>query len=210
MLALRSLAHSFVHFRLRSGSRLKRLKKLAISLFIIISLTAQVMNNLNVSQIPDNPDAPYPVRVAISLFNIGHWGIVNFAWRTGTNTYWRMASPVPKHDWWMMIAAHYSDGRVVELPLPDQTERTFWQHTFTDSRETEIHITMWPHPHLREAYGQHLCQTYPHPTTGEGAEFIRFTLYWQNILPQQEAERRGMHLDEIVRSMVAGEIECQL
>lgn len=184
-----------------------RFNKTAISLFIVLSLAAQMLRNLNAGYLPDDPGAPGAIRYAVWLLNYEQWGIRQYGWHTGLNGYWRMFSPVHHYNWRHVIQAVYPDGSLAALPLPNQTQRTFWQTYFVDFRETKMLLNMWSRPPMKAAYAEHLCRTYP--VRGRSPAFIRYELFWQGILTPEQAAQMGTHLDAAVQSAVIGEYACQ-
>lgn len=182
------------------------MRKALISVFIVISIATQVLQNLNVPYVRDDPQAPYAARVATWTMNQVHWGFETYGFYTGTNVYWRMFSPVHRYDWWWRIEGVMDQG-VRDLPSPSATGHQGAEAFFTDFRETKILLNLWPRPLMQAAYADYLCQG--EARAGRPLRSVRLEMYWRNILPPAEAAARGDHRDDHVSSTVMGEYPCR-
>ena len=166
------------------------MRRIAYSLAIVTVIAAQLTTNLNVGYFTGIQ--PGPLEPVAAAFNNVRWALALGTWNTGLNSYWRMFSPVHRTTWGYEITAVRADGRVELLPLPNQTERSAYQETVTDFRETKFLLNMWSRPPFRRAYAYHLCRS--HGGEGRGTT-IEFWLEWENILAQDEARATGTHRD---------------
>lgn len=87
------------------------------------------------------------------------------------------------------------------LPLPLQSDRSFWERALFDFKETKFHHTLYTRPTAREAYAHYLARQYPE-YEGVPISSITIDLSWQQILPREEAARRGTHLDSTITTQV--------
>ena len=102
---------------------LKRLKKALITLFIVVSLSTQALSNLRVGYLRPQADAGLIVRTTARVYNYARAGVAAFGIYTGTNTYWRLFSPINKVYWWHTAEALYPDGSVAWHGLYDHAAR---------------------------------------------------------------------------------------
>lgn len=207
MLTRKSTARSDPALSLKSGPRFRRVKRALITFFIVLSLSAQMLQNLRAAFLQPEADAPPIERTVARVYNNVRAGIAFFGIYTGTNTYWRLFSPINKAYWWHTITAHYPDGSDVTLHLPLQEDRTWWQELTVDNREVKINLNMWYQPAFMEAYAQHLCRTYPSPSGPP--TYIHFVRYFQNFLPPEQARKYGEVLDPNIQNTQPVTIQCR-
>src|SRR4029434_3309426 len=91
-----------------------------------------------------------------------------------------------RFNWWFEIQGVYANGKIVNLPLPLQSPRSFWQRTFFAIKEAKFLPTLSPSDDLRNRYAHYLCRQYP---TEDGApiQSIVFNLHHQMLLEPGEA-----------------------
>src|SRR5438309_3635287 len=140
-------------------------------------------------------------------FRLNEWYVQQYAHLTGLDNQWQMFGRQSRFNWWFVIKAVYAGPKIVNLPLPLQSERTFWQRIFFDFREAKYQLNLYPSPALREAYAHYLCRTYP---TQEGApiQSVIYELHFQMLLTPEEARRRGTHLAAQSYSQAPEEFKC--
>lgn len=180
-------------------------RKIALSAFITVCLVTQVLQNLAVGYPTAPADAPYPVRVATWVGASARWGFDTFGFWTGTNTFWRMFSPVHKYDWWWTVTALYPDGSARSLPSPSAAN-TAPAPFFIDFRETKLLLNLWNRPQMQAAYADHLCRQ--EAAAGRPPQRIRLDVTWRAIVAPDLAARTGSHSGPQVNTRTMGEFAC--
>lgn len=185
---------------------MSRGRKALVSAFVVLCLITQVLQNLAAGY-PSAPgdDAPYAKRLAVWAVSDVRWGFETFGFYTGTNTFWRMFSPVHRYDWWWTVTAVYSDGSSRLLPSPSD-EHTGATAFFTDFRETKLLLNLWTRPPMQGAYADHVCRQ--EAARGPSPREIQLDLVWRNIVPPEEATRTGSSADARVNRQTMGRFAC--
>ncbi len=182
-----------------------RVRKPVVSAFIAVCLITQILQNMAIGY-PVGPEtSPYPVRLAAWVVAEVRWGFDTFGFYTGTNTLWRMFSPVHKYEWSWAITAIYADGSMRALPSPSDPA-TDPAPFFVDFRETKLLLNLWTRPPMQAAYADHLCR---HETArGVAPQRVRLDLEWRAIVPPEVAASTGSHLADRTNSQAMGEFAC--
>lgn len=166
-------------------------KKWLISAFIVLNLLTPVYMALPAGL----PGAPAGV--------CGLIGLVDqiYANAVGLNNAWVLFAEIAHADFRLVIKAEYADGATVVLPLPRQSERTFWQRHLFDFKEMKIDAAQQLDPGARRAYAAYLCRRFP---THDGApvKAIVWEAEERPLLSVYEAGRHGTHLTPQTRKGV--------
>jgi hypothetical protein len=117
-----------------------------------------------------------------------------YAHLTGLNSRWQMFGALPRINWQFVIKAQYADGTTVVLPLPGQSERTFWQRTLFDFKEMKFYTNLYNDRPGRRAYASYLCRRYP-SREGVPVKAIIWELHGQPVRPPWRAAATGSHLE---------------
>jgi len=180
--------------------QVSRLKKTVVSIFVVASLlTVLYMNRPGVFAL--SSDAAYPVL-------LGDWVIQEYAFLAGLNNQWQMFGRQSRFNWWYVIKARYADGTDVVLPLPLQSDRSFWQSTLFDFKEIKLQLNLYPRPEAREAYAYYLARQYP-TKDGQPINWIYYELQWQMLMPREEASRTGTHVYPQVSGQVLQTVDVR-
>jgi hypothetical protein len=179
-------------------------KKLLLSAFIVLNLGTVLFMNRPRWLIESTDrlmrDLPGP---ALSLLIIA--GVLDqmYAHVTGLDNVWSLYADVPRSDTWHWITAEYADGTTVLLPLPLQSERTFWQRHVVDFKEVILQSSQYLSPAAREEYADYLRRQHP---THDGAPVraIIWKIHWQYYLPPDASRARSSHLVPEVHTHTLG------
>ncbi len=136
------------------------------------------------------------------------WALQYYAFIVGLNNKWQMFGDLSRYYWWYTIKAQYGEGEALILPLPLQSERGFWDRALFDFKETKFHHTLYNRPEAREAYAHYLARQFPEQD-GTPISALIVELSWQQILPREEAARRGTHLDSTVTTQVLQTVDLR-
>lgn len=178
------------------------LRRAAISAFIVVCLATQTLQNLALTYFPDPAAAGGLAGVA----NQARWGFEQFGFWTGTNTYWRMFSPIHKYDWWWRVFAFEPDGSWREIASPSVSSRSSLESFFVDYRETKLLLNLWTRPPMQTAYIEHRCRE--ERAAGRAPARIQLMLQWRPILPPHEALERGDHRGTEIGTSLMAEGRC--
>ena len=188
----------------------KDTKRFLISFFILLNiLTVLYVNRLiPVNEIQGNKlkeilHSPYkPSEVSkITQF------ITNYGELVGLGTRWLMFILQDRYNWSYVIKAKYSDLSEIVLPIPRQGVRTALQKNLFDFKDAKFQYNFNYRPYIKEHYASYLCRKYS-VHNGSKIKSVIFELYKQNILDPEEAEKRGTHLEPIIRKEIAGVYSC--
>jgi hypothetical protein len=125
------------------------------------------------------------------------WYVRYSAYFVGLNGKWQMYGGQSRFNWRYIISAHYDNGEQtadVILPLPRQSERTWWQSKFCDYKEAKFLLNIYGDELARETYARYLARQYPEHE-GLPISRIRYTLAIQHILPPIVAEKAQQILE---------------
>lgn len=177
-------------------------KKLLISAFVVLNVFTVLYMNRPKWLVRTQADAvaacPPPVAAVLRQ---GDYLDRDYAHASGLDPTWQMFGALSRFDWWYVIKAEYADGQTVLLPLPLQSERTFWEARFADFKEAKFHLNMYNDRPTRQAYALYLARVY-HDHDGAPIRAIVWELHYQGFLPQEEARRLGTHLEPESHSLV--------
>src|SRR5207247_458431 len=96
--------------------------------------------------------------VRVAAPNVGRAARSRSSHPTVLGNLWQMFGRQSRFNWCFPISAVYGNAERINLLLPPQSDRTFWQGTLFDFREGKFHLNLYPSPELREAYAHHLCR----------------------------------------------------
>ncbi|MBL8810394.1 MAG: hypothetical protein JNM43_09490 [Planctomycetaceae bacterium] len=144
-----------------------------------------------------SPEAAYRIRY-------GEWLYRYAAHLGGFDNKWQMYGGQSRFNWRYTITAHYSDGdrtasRV--LPLPRQSERSWFQATFVDYKEAKFLLNIYNDRLARETYARYLARQFAQHE-GLPVSQISYTLSIQYILPPIVAVQQQRLLEPDVLSDV--------
>ena len=184
--------------------------KRLISAFIVLNIVTVLFMNRPKAMVQAGEEAleacPSPGAAKV-LRGLGTMEQV-YAHMTGLDNMWKMFGHLPRFDWWYVIKARYADDATVVLPLPRQSQRTIWQHTFADFKEAKFYQNLYSDRSARRAYADYLCRLYPRHG-GAPVEAIVWELHSQRIFGPSEATVRGSHLDSRTRVEVLDVFPCR-
>lgn len=153
---------------------MNRFQKSCAIAFILWCLWGQIVNNTYL-QIPFIP-----------------YFFKQLAAYLGTGTYWQMFSIADRYNWRMEWVAIHQNKQSSLIPIPYQTNNGFLQDNLIEFREGKLNQTLFSHDSARRYYVNYICRVYQdeqNPILG-----IRVDLYWQRIIPPNQAKIRGEYL----------------
>ncbi len=185
------------------------LRRTLISLFCVLNVTAVLVANQ-----PDTFRDAKSTWLASNLSahnafraRYGEWLVMRYAHLAGLDNKWKMFSTLHRFDWWYVIKARFADGREEVLPLPRQSERSWWQRAFVDFKEAKFHLNIYLREDYKRAYGRYLCRE-TEDRTGEAPVFIIYELDHRMLKERPEAVRLGTHQDDVVGKQVYQVVDC--
>jgi hypothetical protein len=185
------------------------LKKLLVCAFVVLNLITVVSMNWPTWMVPSGQPLPAaPHARPSSLLQVAANLDALYAHLTGLDHDWRMFGVLPRANWRFVIKAQYADSAVVVLPLPLQSERTFWEWALFDFKEEKLHSQLLRHRWAREAYAGYLCRQYP-SHNGSPVKAIIWELHTQRVLGPSEVGSRGTHLDPNVKRQILDVFPCR-
>ena len=113
------------------------------------------------------------------------WAVRYASYVVGLNSKWQMYGGQSRFNWRYVISAHYGEGdKTTEriLPLPRQSQRTWFQESFLDFKEAKFLLNIYNDQMARETYARYLARQYSEHE-GLPISTIRITLVVQDILP---------------------------
>ncbi len=183
--------------------------KVLMSLFAVVNLLAVLFAN--------EPDwssrereqwatkiAPVPLYRARQA----EWMVRYYSYFSGLDNYWTLFSVLPRFNHWYWIKAHYADGSEQVLPLPMQSQRTFWQKYLFDFRTAKYYLNIYRSQEARQQYLRQLCQDYPRSAHGSTVVSITMDLYHRNILDRETALSRGTTMEPQSHHQPYGQVSC--
>ena len=185
------------------------LKRILIYAFVVVNIfTVLYMNRpvfliQVVNKIVDNHTSAV-FTYKLKLFS---WYIKSYAHIVGLDNKWQMFGRQSRFNWWYLIKAKYDDSKTIALALPRQTPRNFLERNLIDFKEGKFHLNLYNNEIGRETYSRYLCRQFSN-LNGSPIQSIIFELWYQNILPPEEAEKKGKYLDPNVYSQVLNEFKC--
>jgi hypothetical protein len=185
------------------------LQKTLISVFAVANLfTILFMNQpLWLMRDSDTIVNKYFTPMQTYRYRLGEWYVRQYAHFVGLDNQWQMFGRQSRFNWWFEIKAVYAGPKTIDLPLPLQSPRTFWQSTFFDFKEGKYQLNLYPSSILREAYAHYLCRQYP-ALEGALIQSIIYVLHFQMLLTPEEARRRGTHLEAQSYAQPPEEFKC--
>ena len=125
----------------------------------------------------------------------------------GLDNRWQMFGRQSRFNWWYLISGKYADSSVVTLPVPFQAKRTLWESLFVDFKEGKFDLNLYNDPGGREIYSRYLCRKYA-SRNASPIQSIIFDLYFQHILPPEEADQVGFYMHPGIYSQPLNEFQC--
>lgn len=185
------------------------LRKWLLSTFILSNLAILAYANLprSLRDVGEQVVRELPTGAGNAVRLVGALGLT-YANLTGQNNEWRLFVTIPRTAQRTVVKAEYADGTVVTLPLPLQSERTFWQRHFFDLKETRLLHTQEASAPVRRACAAYLCRHYPEHG-GAPVRAIIWHTQIQPLLPPREAALAGTHLGGPVRAGVIERVPCR-
>lgn len=185
------------------------LRKWLLSAFIILNLATLTYVNLppGVRNAGERVVRKMPTGTYSAVRLLGGLGRM-YAAHTGQNNDGHLFVTIPRTTIRTVVKAEYADGTVVTLPLPLQSERTFWQRHYFDLKETRLLQTQERDAAVRHALADYLCRHYPE----HGGAPVRAVIWHaraHDLLPPREAELAGTHLGEPARAGVIERVPCR-
>jgi hypothetical protein len=184
-----------------------KIKLAAISAFIVLNLgTVLFMNRpMPVVQATDNFLSKLSPLTAYHFSYTG-WLMAEYAHKCGLDNRWEMFVRQSRENWWFTIKAK-TDVATIELPLPRQSPRTFWQRNFFDFREGKFHLNLYENSFLRQAYASYLGRKYSVPGQPPIRSII-FELHTQNLLSRADAAKYGRSTEPQSYTQILDEFPC--
>lgn len=166
------------------------LKKSGAIVVILFSLWGQLSNNTSI-RIP---------LLSGMLTKLTTW--------VGVGTYWQMFSRVDRFNWRVEFVAIAPNNKIRILPIFNADKDNFIENNFMNVREGKINQNIFTYRDDRYNYAQYLCRVYQQED--QPIKAIRLDLYWQKILPPNEAEIRKEYLTaEFFEKEKLGRVKCQ-
>ena len=185
------------------------LKKILIYVFVVINIfTVLFMNRpiffiRDVNRIIENYHSPN-IAYKVQLLS---WYIKSYAHIVGLDNQWQMFGRQSRFNWWYLIKAKYNNSQTIVLPLPRQTSRNFIERNLIDFKEGKFHLNMYNNEIGRETYSRYLCRKFSN-LDGSPIQSIVFELWYQYILPPEEAKHKEKCLDPNIYSQTLNEFKC--
>lgn len=183
-------------------SGVSRLRRVTVSAFIVLCIATQVLQNLAVTYFPNPGDAGGLAGVG----NQARWYLDQFGFWTGTNTYWRMFSPIHKYDWWWRVFSFDADGSWREIATPSASKGSSLESFFVDYRETKLLLNLWTRPSMQAAYIDHRCRE--ERALGRSPAKIQMILQWRPIVPPEQALGHRDHRSSEIGTSLMAERAC--
>ena len=186
----------------------KRLRRLLISLFAVINVaTVLVVNRTDpVISAADKYVLQYLLPPVFHNQKIRNF-FIYYAAYTGLDPRWTMFGRTQIYDWWHVIKAEYANSKVVVLPIPTQTSRTFMQRAFFDYKEIKFHVNIHESIPGQKAYASYLCRQYP-IYDGLPIQSIIMEVHWQTRRDPYEAKIQGYHIMPGTSNRLIGAYPC--
>jgi hypothetical protein len=181
--------------RVLETPRFLMFKKLLISAFVILNLGTVLWTNRpkavdrtwnRALETCPSPAVAGALRRAEALDE-------TYADVAGEDAVWQMFCGLSRWDRWLVVKARYAGGREVVLPLPLQSDRTFWQQNVADFKEVKYHLGLFDDHVLRQGYSVYLARHYP-AHDGAPLREIVWEAHYQDIRPMDQTRRLGSHL----------------
>ena len=125
-----------------------------------------------------SPMAAYRIRLA-------EWSVAWAAHVGGLDNKWQMYGGQSRFNWRYIITAHYGEGsQTVDLvlPIPRQSERTWFQRTIADFKEAKFLLNIYNDSIARESYARYLARQFP-IYDGRPVTTVSYTMGATYILP---------------------------
>jgi hypothetical protein len=183
-------------------------KRWLLSLFIIVNLATLAYVNLPQS-LRDGGDRVVR-QLPVGFHTVRLLGTLGrlYASVSGQNHAGGLFVTIPRTATYTVVMAEYADGTLVTLPLPLQSERTFWQRHFFDLKETQLLHRQERDAGVRHACADYLCRHYPE-RGGVPVRAIIWVARVLDILPPAEAGLAGTHLGGCVFTGVIERVPCR-
>ncbi|MDJ0601538.1 MAG: hypothetical protein QNJ37_22170 [Crocosphaera sp.] len=176
--------------QLAANKSVNYLKKIGIIIIIISSLGSHVVHNTPLN----SPIFPH-------LF-------ARFTTLMGMSDHWRMFSVVDRFSWRLEIVAIDENRKTQTLPIFVEEEKGLFEKQFIDFRQGKLHQNLFIYPDARYHYSDYLCRTYQ--PEANSIKAIRYDLFWQQILPPEQASIRKQYLTEEFSDLgKLGEYPCK-
>ena len=153
-------------------------------------------------------DQKFDVNTAYQI-KYSEWCLRYAAHIAGLDNKWQMYGGQSRFNWRFVIVGTYRQGgelRDVILPLPRQSERTFWQRKLFDIKEAKFHLNIYNDQLARETYARYLARQYP-MNANAFLDRVRFELHIQYILPPMVAVREQKLLEDQTISQVISDFD---
>lgn len=187
----------------------QKIKKPIISLFILLNLFTflfylcpqRIKKYINksyssVSKLPNKRFPPF-------------WVLNKYSQFTGLNNRWGMFTTPDSRNWWLTVKAKYKNNKIITLPLPKQSKRTFIEKFVFDFRETQYRARIYNEKSRQKRYAYFLCRNFSSYEKSP-VESIIFERQEQKVLELKEASKRGYYLEPIVKEAGVNIFQCPL
>lgn len=171
------------------------LKKIIISIFILINLTAVFFSNRPAHFIEKANAYIKEEFLPIDQYRLNYaaWCIKRYAYFVGLNHFWSMFGRQLKYNWNLAFKGIYDDGEEVFLETPSQSTRTFIESRFVDIKEQKMLANL-----LRggdeyiNRYSRYLCRHFDN-VEGKKLNEIKVESHYRYFYTPQEAEIHGSY-----------------
>lgn len=191
-------------------STLEKFKKIVISLFILVNLSAfiyfnypgkvtkltnKILNLILKEETARNIKKPVKkIRTVLRLLGLSHK--------------WSMFNSLNRNNYWYLIKAKYKNSKEVILPLSLQTNNpTILEKYFFSFREPKFLINLSRDIQRRKSYVHFLCNKYK-TYTGTPIEKIIFEYYSQNIINPHDLKNSSIYLETSVTKEIINIFNC--
>lgn len=170
-------------------------QKIAINIFIMVSIWVMVGANMRLEPIQIFPEwfpashSRHPVARLNWYIQYADWIVIKTGWLVGIRTAWLMFSRIDMNNWYMHIVGIDAEDREIPLPLRTETKRSFFERNVIDFREYKIHHNLYGSAPGRTLFVEHICRYYRN--RGLALSGIRLDLSYYRFHSIEEAGRFG-------------------
>lgn len=189
----------------------EKLKKILISLFILINICAFFYFNYP-GKVTRLGDKILNFTLKENIANKARGTLYKARWLLrllGLCHKWSMFNSVNKNNYWFLIKARYKNAEEVILSLPLQVPNpTILEKYFFNFREPKFLINLHREGIRRKSYVNFLCKRYK-TTRGAPIEKIVFEYYSQNIIKPKDLKNSSTYLEGRVTKEILDTFDCK-
>ncbi len=153
-------------------------QKTLISFFILTNSIAILSSNwptwLHRKISRDIPEKITPILQKV-MGNKGYYYLRMYAYQSGLDNVWQMFSYMYRDDWKLVLYGRNAQGEKINLPLPLQSERTWFEHNMADIKEAKFLLNIFGQKDMQQSYMSYLCKQF------ESLNLKKIELYNESI-----------------------------